>query len=68
MGSIGYARVGPREQNADLQHTRLRIAGYSRIFTNHGVSGAVAGRLVLDKLFDYLREGNAHRGVGLRTL
>lgn len=68
MGSIGYARVGTREQNADLQHTGLRIAGCRRIFTDHGVSGAMAGRPELDELFDYLREGNAHCDVGLRSL
>ncbi|MBG6182762.1 DNA invertase Pin-like site-specific DNA recombinase [Arthrobacter sp. CAN_A214] len=58
MGSIGYARVSTLEQNADLQHATLKAAGCNRMFTDHGVSGTMAGRPELDKLLDHLREGD----------
>ncbi|THJ64818.1 recombinase family protein [Arthrobacter echini] len=58
MGSIGYARVSTLEQNADLQHAALTVAGCSRIFTDHGVSGTRASRPELDKLLDHLRAGD----------
>lgn len=58
MGSIGYARVSTKDQNADLQHAALKAAGCHLIFTDHGVSGFKATRPQLDKMFEHLRDGD----------
>lgn len=55
---IGYARVSTADQNPELQLDALTAAGASRIFTDHGVSGAKASRPQLDAMLDYLREGD----------
>lgn len=55
---IGYARVSTADQNPELQIDALNKAGVSRIFTDHGVSGAKTDRPELDKMLDYLREGD----------
>ena len=55
---IGYARVSTTEQNPELQLDALNKAGVSRIFTDHGVSGAKTERPELDKMLDYLRAGD----------
>jgi hypothetical protein len=58
LGSIGYARVSTADQNADLQHAALKAAGCHRIFTARGVSESRASCPELDKMLDYLRDGD----------
>lgn len=58
MVTIGYVRVSTAEQSAELQTAALRKAGCDRIFADHGVDGARAGRPELDKVFDHLRSGD----------
>ncbi|MPY12313.1 recombinase family protein [Arthrobacter bussei] len=55
---IGYARVSTTDQHTGLQHDALTKAGASRVFTDHGVSGAKTTRPELDKMLDYLRPGD----------
>ncbi|WP_427135225.1 recombinase family protein [Pseudarthrobacter sp. S9] len=40
MGSIGYARVSTVDQNADLQHAALRVAGCNRILRVLGIAAS----------------------------
>ncbi len=58
LAIIGYARVGTTDQNPQLQLDALQEAGATRIFTDHGVSGATASRPHLDACLDHLREGD----------
>ena len=44
MAVIGYARVSTTDQNPQLQLDALQEAGATRIYTDHGVSGATAYR------------------------
>ena len=54
---VGYARVSTHEQNLDLQLDELKKAGCEHIFTDK-ISGAVSDRPGLDKVENYLREGD----------
>ncbi|MFI9412542.1 recombinase family protein [Nocardia gamkensis] len=58
MAVIGYARVSTTDQDPQLQLDALESAGASRVFTDHGVSGAKAERPELDRCLDHLREGD----------
>ena len=58
LATIGYARVSTVDQNPQLQLDALEEAGATRIFTDHGVSGATACRPHLDACLDHLREGD----------
>jgi len=58
MKLIGYARVSSMEQNLDLQILALKAAGCSRIFTDHGLSGADFQRPGLRKALRQLKEGD----------
>ena len=58
MAIIGYARVSTTEQDPQLQLDALSEAGATRIFTDHGVSGAMANRPQLDACLDFLRSGD----------
>ena len=58
MAVIGYARVSTTDQNPQLQLDALHEAGATRVFTDHGVSGATACRPELDACLDHLREGD----------
>ncbi|MGK8553519.1 recombinase family protein [Nocardia gipuzkoensis] len=58
MAVIGYARVSTTDQDPKLQLDALEAAGASRIFTDHGVSGAKAERPELDRCLDHLRAGD----------
>ncbi|MBE4716593.1 recombinase family protein [Pseudarthrobacter sp. AB1] len=57
---IGYARVSTRAQDVDRQVADLLGAGVRRddLYTDHGVSGARAGRPKFDKAMDALEEGD----------
>ena len=55
---IGYARVGPRDQKADLQVDALQKAGCERIYQDIA-SGAKSARPELDKLLANARAGDA---------
>ena len=58
LAIIGYARVSTIDQNPQLQLDALQEAGATRIYTDHGVSGATAYRPHLDACMDHLREGD----------
>jgi DNA invertase Pin-like site-specific DNA recombinase len=55
---IGYARVSTRAQETDRQEHDLLDAGVRRddLYVDHGVSGARAPRVALDKALDALHE------------
>lgn len=54
---IGYTRVSTGEQDAALQHDALIEAGCSRIFGDTA-SGALRERPELERVLDYVREGD----------
>jgi DNA invertase Pin-like site-specific DNA recombinase len=54
---VGYARVSTQDQNLDLQKDALVRAGCEKIVEER-LSGSVAARPGLDKLFDILRPGD----------
>src|SRR6476660_3542676 len=58
LANIGYARVSTTDQHPQLQLDALQEAGATRIYTDHGVSGATASRPHLDACLDHLREGD----------
>ncbi|WFU00675.1 recombinase family protein [Rhizobium sp. CB3171] len=58
MARIGYARVSTVDQHLDLQRNALRGAGCSRIFEDHGVSGARDRRCGLSSMLRALRKGD----------
>ncbi len=51
---IGYARVSTNDQHPQAQEERLKAAGCTRIYTDHGASGAKASRPEWDKCLDRL--------------
>ncbi|MFF2842332.1 recombinase family protein [Paenarthrobacter sp. NPDC057981] len=57
---IGYARVSTKAQDTDRQEADLIAAGVRRddLYVDHGVSGAKASRLELDKALAALHEGD----------
>lgn len=58
MARIGYARVSTRDQNPDAQTDRLRAAGCTRVYVDHGASGAKASRPEWDKCLERLEPGD----------
>lgn len=54
---IGYARVSTKEQNLDVQLTKLKENGCEMIFQEKK-SGVLVERLELNKCLEYLREGD----------
>lgn len=58
MARIGYSRVSTQDQNPEAQSVRLREAGCTRIFEDHGASGAKASRPQWDKCIDRLEKGD----------
>lgn len=54
---VGYARVSKNEQNEALQIDALKKAGCTKIFIDHGISGAKAERKEFDKALAFLRPG-----------
>ncbi|MDR6988966.1 DNA invertase Pin-like site-specific DNA recombinase [Paenarthrobacter nitroguajacolicus] len=57
---IGYARVSTKAQDTDRQESDLLAAGVRRddLYVDHGVSGAKASRLELDKALAALHGGD----------
>lgn len=57
---IGYARVSTKAQDTNRQEADLLAAGVRRddLYVDHGVSGAKASRLELDKALAALHEGD----------
>ena len=57
---IGYARVSTRVQDTDRQQADLLAAGVRRddLYVDHGVSGAKASRVELDKALGALHDGD----------
>lgn len=57
---IGYARVSTKAQDTDRQEQDLLSAGVRRddLYIDHGVSGARASRVELDKAMAALHEGD----------
>ena len=57
---IGYARVSTRAQDTDRQESDLLAAGVRRddLYVDHGVSGAKASRVALDKALGALHDGD----------
>ncbi|WAJ35073.1 recombinase family protein [Arthrobacter sp. FX8] len=57
---IGYARVSTRAQDSDRQEVDLLAAGVRRddLYVDHGVSGAKASRVDLDKALAALHDGD----------
>ena len=57
---IGYARVSTKAQGTDRQEADLLAAGVRRddMYVDHGVSGAKASRVDLDKALGALHEGD----------
>lgn len=57
---IGYARVSTKAQETDRQEIDLLAAGVRRddLYVDHGVSGAKASRLALDKALGALHDGD----------
>lgn len=57
---IGYARVSTKAQGTDRQESDLLTAGVRRddMYVDHGVSGAKASRVNLDKALAALHEGD----------
>lgn len=58
MARIGYARVSTIDQHLDLQKNALRLAGCTRIFEDHGVSGSHEHRVGLSSMLKALRRGD----------
>jgi DNA invertase Pin-like site-specific DNA recombinase len=57
---IGYARVSTKAQDSDRQEVDLLAAGVRRddLYVDHGVSGARASRVELDKALAALHDGD----------
>lgn len=57
---IGYARVSTKAQDSDRQEVDLLAAGVRRddLYVDHGVSGAKASRVELDKALGALHDGD----------
>ena len=58
MTKIGYVRVSDDEQNEDLQIDALVGAGCTRLYADHGVSGAVRDREGLIEMMGCLERGD----------
>ncbi len=55
---IGYVRVSDADQSEALQLDALKAAGCTRIYRDHGVSGAKASRPALDQMMRRLKPGD----------
>lgn len=57
MAVVGYARVSTEDQNLDAQLDELEKAGVDRVYQEKA-SGVKADRPELEKMIDYVREGD----------
>lgn len=57
MSKIGYARCSTEDQNAARQEEILKVAGCEKIFLDM-LSGKDRNRPELEKMLDYVREGD----------
>ncbi|WP_157547780.1 recombinase family protein [Micromonospora sp. ATCC 39149] len=64
---VGYGRVSTREQNLARQQTALTAAGCARCFFDKA-SGKNTDRPELERMFDYIRPGDALTVVSLDRL
>lgn len=55
---IGYARVSSRGQSLDVQETALTRAGATRLFKEKKSGTKRSGREELERMLDYIREGD----------
>ena len=55
--TIGYARVSTEEQNSARQEDALEREGCSKVYIDK-ISGSKASRPELDRMLEYLREGD----------
>jgi DNA invertase Pin-like site-specific DNA recombinase len=58
MARIGYARGSTRDQHPEAQGERLKAAGCTRVYVDHGASGAKASRPEWDKCLERLEPGD----------
>lgn len=58
MAKIGYIRVSDDDQTEALQIDALEAAGCTKIYGDHGVSGAVKDRKGLNEVLAELEEGD----------
>jgi DNA invertase Pin-like site-specific DNA recombinase len=58
VARIGYARVSTRDQHPEAQTDRLKANGCTRVYVDHGASGAKASRPEWDKCLDRLEPGD----------
>src|SRR5919108_613402 len=65
VARIGYSRVSTLDQHPEVQSERLREAGCTRIFEDHGQSGAKASRPEWDRCLDRLEAGDTLVAVRL---
>lgn len=55
---IGYVRVSDKDRTENLQIDALKAAGCDVIYGDHGVSGSIKKRKVLDDMLASLNEGD----------
>ena len=55
---IGYARVSSRTQSLDVQLEALTAAGCAKVFAEKFTGTRTTGRAELEKMLDYVREGD----------
>lgn len=55
---IGYARVSSYGQSLDIQLEKLRSSGCGRVFQEKASAVSTTGRPELQRMLDYLREGD----------
>ncbi len=65
---IGYARVSSTGQQLDVQCTALTGAGCKRIFAEKKSGTKANGRIELERMLDYVREGDTVMCVRLDRL
>lgn len=58
MARIGYARVSKSDQHPEAQQDRLKAAGCTRVYVDHGASGAKASRPEWDRCLERLEPGD----------